>query len=81
MILENNSVTELDDLYQEYWTIHAKMIDKNISPVAIAGVLVAQALTIYKTVLSEVEYESMCESIYNSKHIVKQLDPSQGHYH
>ena len=81
MISENDSVNELDNLYQEYWTIHAKMIDKKVSPVAIAGVLVAQALTIYKTVLSETEYETMCESIYNSKHIVKQLDTSQGHYH
>ena len=81
MILENNSLTELDDLYQEYWTIHAKMIDNKVNPVPIAGVLVAQALTIYKTVLSETEYESMCESIYNSKHAVKQLDSSQGQYH
>lgn len=81
MILENNSFNDVDELYQEYWAIHAKMIDNKVSPVAIAGVLVAQALSIYKTVLTEKEYESICESIYDSKHRVKQIDTTQERYH
>lgn len=71
----------LDELYQDYWTMHADLIGKDVNPVAIAGILVAQALTIYKTVLSETEFETMCESIYNCRDKVKKLDPTQGVYH
>lgn len=74
-------MNDIDTLYQEYWAIHAKMIDKDVSPVAIAGILVAQALSLYKTVLSETEYDVMCESIYNSKHKIKPLVPSKGNIH
>jgi hypothetical protein len=40
----------------------------------VAGVMTAQAMTIYKTILSPEEFEMMAESIYNSRDKVKKFE-------
>lgn len=72
---------DLDTLYQDYWSIHSSMIDKGHSPIEIAAVLVAQSLSIYKTVLDISEYHKMVDSISDSRDKVKELNLEQGHYH
>jgi hypothetical protein len=57
------------------------MIDKDHSPIAIAAILVAQALSIYKTVLEEDEYNSIVDSISNSRDKVMKLTPDMGVLH
>ena len=54
---------ELNELYQEYWVMHSKMLDEGYAPVAIAGVLMAQAMTMYKTVLNDTDYKHMIDAI------------------
>ena len=71
----------IEDLYQDYWAIHAQMIDKGNSPIEIAAVLVAQAMSMYKTVLDADEYDKMVDSISNLRYNVKELKPEEGHYH
>ncbi len=73
--------SNLDDLYQDYWAIHSQMIDKGHSPIEIAAILVAQSLSIYKTVLDNSEYHKMIDSISDMRDRVKILAPEQGHYH
>lgn len=71
----------IENLYQEYWAIHAKMIDKEYNPMEIAAILVAQALSIYKTILEEDEYEQIVDSISNSRDKVTKLTPDLGVLH
>lgn len=72
---------QLENLYQDYWAFHASMIDKDHNPIEIAAILVAQAMSIYKTVLSTEEYNSMVDSISDSRDKVKKLEPEQGVLH
>jgi hypothetical protein len=57
------------------------MIDKDHSPIAIAAILVAQALSIYKTVLEEDEYNSIVDSISDKRDKVTKLTPDMGVLH
>jgi len=78
---DNETTDQLENLYQDYWAFHATMIDKDYSPIEIAAILVAQALSIYKTVLEEDEYEQMVDSISNSRGKVAKLTPDMGVVH
>jgi hypothetical protein len=67
--MENN----LEELYAKLWAVITEL-SENHKPAAVAGVMTAQAMTIYKTILSPEEYEMMAESIYNSRDKVKKLE-------
>ena len=77
----NETTDQLQTLYQDYWAFHASMIDKEHSPMEIAAILVAQALTLYKTVLDEDEYNSMVDSISDSRDKITKLTPDMGVVH
>ena len=79
--INNETNEQLENLYQDYWAFHAEMIGKDHSPIEIAAILVAQALSIYKTVLEEDEYEQMVDSISNSRDKVVKLTPDMGVVH
>jgi hypothetical protein len=79
--INNEETDQLENLYQDYWAFHASMIDKDHSPISIAAILVAQALSIYKTVLEEDEYEHMVDSISDSRDKVTKLTPDMGVVH
>lgn len=72
---------ELENLYQDYWAFHATMIDKGYTALEIAAILVAQSMSIYKTVLDEDDYNAMVDSISNMRYNVKELKLDQGRYH
>lgn len=74
-------IDQLDELYQEYWIFHSAMLDKGHSPLEIAAILVAQSMSIYKTVLDPKEYDDMVDNISNMRYNVKELTQDQGHYH
>lgn len=69
----NLSDDNIEELYQQIWTLTSQLLLSN-SPVAIAAVLSAQAMTIYRTTLTEDEYESIAYTIYNSRDRVKKLE-------
>jgi hypothetical protein len=79
--IDNETTDQLENLYQDYWAFHATMIDKEHSPMEIAAILVAQALSIYKTVLEEDEYNSIVDSISDSRDQVIKLTPDMGVVH
>ena len=65
---------KLNDLYQAYWKFTDSVILDH-SPMAVAGVMMAQAMTLYRTILSEDEFNSLMESILVShRQDVKPLD-------
>lgn len=71
---------ELDSLYQEYWMIHNKHLG-SCDPLELAAILMAQSMTIYKTVLDEKGYNDMVDSISSMRDRVKTLDNGIGNYH
>jgi hypothetical protein len=79
--INNEETDQLENLYQDYWAFHASMIDKDHSPIAIAAILVAQALSIYKTVLEEDEYNSIVDSISDKRDKVTKLTSDTGVLH
>jgi hypothetical protein len=61
-----------EEVYSKTWGI-INELSAEYDPLVIAGVLAAQALTIYKTVLSDSEYESMVDRISDTRDKVKKL--------
>ena len=65
---------KLDEIYQEYWQFNSKMLD-DYKPMEVAGVMMAQAMTLYKTMLSEEDFSQLMETIFiTHKKDVKPLD-------
>jgi hypothetical protein len=78
---DNETTDQLENLYQDYWTFHASMIDKDHSPLAIAAILMTQSLSIYKTILEEDEYNSIVDSISDKRDKVIKLTSDMGVLH
>jgi hypothetical protein len=64
---------QLHELYEAYFNMTDDFIVAEYSPLAVAGVMVAQALTIYKTVLSPADYNHIMGKIFESRDQVKKL--------
>lgn len=65
---------KLESLYDTYWQLNTEMLKQGHEPMAIAGVMVAQALTIYKTIMNEVEFDMMVDNIADSRDKIKKLE-------
>jgi hypothetical protein len=76
-----DNTDSINELYQDYWAVHAQMISKGHSPLEIAAILVAQSMSIYKTVLDPKDYDKMVDDISKMRYNVKELTPEQGNYH
>ena len=81
---ERKSMNDLDsgieELYQDYWAIHAEKLAKH-APIEVAAVLLAQAMTMYKTILDHDDYNKMVDDIGRMRDQIKTLTPLQGNYH
>jgi len=58
--------TQLQKLYDQYYEFTDHMVVEN-NPLAVAGIMLAQSLSIYKTILSEQEYNQIVDSILIKK--------------
>lgn len=63
------------ELYDKYMKFTEKM-SEDYDALAIAGIMTAQALSIYRTVMSEDEYNQMVDNISDSRDLVHTF---QGH--
>jgi hypothetical protein len=80
---ENQLLAELAD--KTYGTV-GELIIEGHTPLAVAAILTMISLQIYRTTLSEEDYNQMVHSIWESRHkvkkltdIAKDLDPSKFH--
>jgi len=55
-----------DELYKKYMSFNEIMLEE-YTPMEVAAIMTAQALSLYKTVLSEEEYHKMIDFIYDRK--------------
>jgi hypothetical protein len=67
--MDNN----LEEIYAKLWAVISEL-SENYQPLEVAGVMTAQAMTIYKSMLSPEEFDMMVETIYNSRDKVKKLE-------
>jgi hypothetical protein len=63
------------ELYNKYMKFTETMSEE-YDALAIAGIMTAQALSIYRTIMSEDEYNQMVDNISNSRDLVHTF---QGH--
>ena len=64
---------KLNDLYQKMYRDLNKLCEKN-DPLMVAGIMMAQAIKIYKTALPEEDFDRMMDTIADSKDIVEPLN-------
>jgi hypothetical protein len=63
----------LEDLYAKYLQFTGIMLEE-YKDIEIAGTMIAQALSMYRTVLPEEDYQCMVKSIYERRNDVKSFD-------
>ena len=73
VIKEFKKDKKLNDLYQKMYRDLNKLCEKN-DPLMVAGIMMAQAIKIYKTALPQEDFERMMDTIADSKDIVKPLN-------
>jgi len=65
----------LEELYNTYLEFTSEMVE-NYGAMEVAAIMMAQALSIYKTALSEIDYNQMVDGISASRSQVKKFIPS-----
>jgi hypothetical protein len=73
MSIADNNPHSIEDLYAKYLQFTGVMLEE-YKDIEIAGVMIAQALSMYRTVLLEEDYQRMVKSIYERRNEVKTFD-------
>jgi hypothetical protein len=63
----------LEDLYAKYLQFTGVMLEE-YKDIEIAGTMIAQALSMYRTVLPEEDYQRIVKSIYERRNDVKSFN-------
>ena len=63
---------EFKTLYDKNWDSIEKLCDSN-DPLIVAGVIMAQALKLYKTALSDQDFERMMQTILDTRTEIRPL--------
>ena len=70
MSIADNNPHSIEDLYDKYLQFTAVMLEE-YQDIEIAGIMIAQALSMYRTVLPEEDYQRMVKSIYERRNEIK----------
>ena len=70
MSITDKNQHSIEDLYSKYLQFTSVMME-DYKDIEIAGIMITQALSIYKTVLEEEDYQRMVKSIYERRNDVK----------
>ena len=63
----------IEDLYAKYLQFTSVMLE-DYKDIEIAGVMITQALSLYRTVLAEEDFQRMVKSIYERRNDVNTFD-------
>jgi len=75
-------MNEIEKLYKQYMEYHCENILSGHSNLAIAGILLSQALSIYRSSLSADDYDKMIDFIVDHKDEVKKIqEPNSDFLH
>lgn len=70
---------KLDYIYNEVIVVIERLLKEDQNPLAIAAVLASQAFGLYKTVLSDADYEIMVENIVSRKDSIQPYEARSLH--
>jgi hypothetical protein len=73
MSIADNNPHSIEDLYDKYLQFTGIMLEE-YKDIEIAGTMIAQALSMYRTVLPEEDYQHMVKSIYERRNDVKSFN-------
>lgn len=62
-----------EELYNKYMSFNRVMLEE-YDPIEIAAIMTVQALSFYRTIMSEDDYLKMIESIYDNRFNVQTFD-------
>lgn len=71
--------SNLEHIYNEVLVVMERLLKEDQNPLAIAAVLASQAMGLYKTVLSEKDYDIMINSIVDKKDSVQPFEARSLH--
>jgi hypothetical protein len=69
----------LEGIYNEVVLIIEKLLNEEHDPMAVAAVFASQALGLYKTVLSDNDYNTMVDSIVDKKDRIQPFEARSLH--
>jgi DNA polymerase III delta subunit len=69
----------LEYVYNEVLMVMERLLKEEQNPLAIAAVLASQAMGLYKTVLSDNEYDSMIDSLVDKKDSIRPYEARSLH--
>ena len=70
MSITDKNQHSIEDLYSKYLQFTSVMME-DYQDIEIAGIMITQALSMYRTVLEEEDYQRMVKSIYERRNDVK----------
>ena len=70
MSITDKNQHSIEDLYSKYLQFTSVMME-DYQDIEIAGIMITQALSMYRTVLPEEDYQRMVNSIYERRNDVK----------
>ena len=73
MSITDKNQHSIEDLYSKYLQFTSVMME-DYEDIEIAGIMITQALSMYRTVLPEEDYQRMVKSIYERRNDVKSFD-------
>jgi len=73
MSISDKHEHSIEDLYSKYLQFTSVMME-DYKDIEIAGIMITQALSMYRTVLSEEDYQRMVKNIYERRNDVKIFD-------
>jgi len=71
--------SNLEHIYNEVLIVMERLLKEDHNPLAIAAVLASQAMGLYKTVLSEKDYDIMINNIVDKKDSVEPFEARSLH--
>ena len=74
----NNDELPVEDIAQTFWDATTDLTTTGHKPLAVAGVMMVQALTIYKTLLSPDEFDAILDHVSETRDKVKTIDLAGG---
>ena len=72
MSIVDQNKHSIEDLYAKYLQFTGVMLE-DYQDIEIAGIMITQALSMYRTVLLEEDYQRMVKSIYERRNDIKTL--------
>ena len=70
MSITDKNQHSIEDLYSKYLQFTSVMLE-DYEDIEIAGIMITQALSMYRTVLEEEDYQRMVKSIYERRNDIK----------